>query len=140
MIVHRDLKPANLMLGGIPHETGTREMVHEPTSRTTGIGCFAFASVLADESRQCHATTKRIVCTTLHLSETLMQRGICNVKIAGVTQICGSVCMRSEACSGGAGGQREDRGLWAQPVAGDHAGGQQARQHDGPELARQAGA
>ena len=27
MIVHRDLKPANLMLGGIPHETGTREMV-----------------------------------------------------------------------------------------------------------------
>ena len=27
MIVHRDLKPANLMLGGIPHETGTRDMV-----------------------------------------------------------------------------------------------------------------
>lgn len=26
LIVHRDLKPANLMLGGIPHETGTREM------------------------------------------------------------------------------------------------------------------
>ena len=26
IIVHRDLKPANLMLGGIPHETGTREM------------------------------------------------------------------------------------------------------------------
>lgn len=24
--MHRDLKPANLMLGGIPHETGTREM------------------------------------------------------------------------------------------------------------------
>lgn len=26
LIVHRDLKPANLMLGGIPHETGTRDM------------------------------------------------------------------------------------------------------------------
>lgn len=26
IIVHRDLKPANLMLGGIPHDTGTREM------------------------------------------------------------------------------------------------------------------
>lgn len=24
--MHRDLKPANLMLGGIPHDTGTREM------------------------------------------------------------------------------------------------------------------
>ena len=32
IIVHRDLKPANLMLGGIPHETGTREMAAREVS------------------------------------------------------------------------------------------------------------
>ena len=48
MIVHRDLKPANLMLGGIPHETGTREMVRlvprvlhlvYPSTRRSAVSC-----------------------------------------------------------------------------------------------------
>ncbi len=45
MIVHRDLKPANLMLGGIPHETGTREMVR----------CFLVGSCSTASTPACFA-------------------------------------------------------------------------------------
>ena len=108
MIVHRDLKPANLMLGGIPHETGTREMVRWLNDLRFRVYLRILVAVNYPSNRTWEAGTP-----------------VERLSVLG---------------SGSAGRQREDRGFRAEPIAGHHSRGQQARQHYRPGVARQAGA
>ena len=63
IIVHRDLKPANLMLGGIPHETGTREMAaREGNVKIADFGLSRSLAIQQQNKRGSISDLTKLVC------------------------------------------------------------------------------